>query len=272
MRKWQYGWIIAGMVLACPIVVVGASAQVTPDTATALTLGKVARAEIETGETQDFRADLPAGTYTVYVDAKAHTKRAHGSLTMLKKNGAALPGFNGELLNWIESWSWRAGKTFTLKANTAVRFRLKADDGQASYGITLVSANQKGFVPFAFGAEVKEAKVGTDEGVGGSLKEGECAFYRATIPAGKWDISVAAKLPDGRAYAECYFLSEKGIYEIGSALAEHLIIAADDSGGQKRQEKTITLVKPKTLLFRIVNEMGTESPMTYDLTIQKAGD
>ncbi|WP_309711149.1 hypothetical protein [Armatimonas sp.] len=240
--------------------------------ATVLTLGTTLLVELDKDESQDFSIELPAGEYTVLVDGKGlNARRVYGGLSVLKRNGSSLAGFNGEFLSWAENITeWRTGKTLSLKSNLAARLRLKnGDETETHYWLTIVPTTKKDFVPLGYSATIKDAVIGTDEGVGGELEHNQSAYYKAVIPAGKWSISVGAKSA-GRPFVNVFLKDARGI--LLNPSGDHLMINGEPNT-QKREEKIITLLKPKTFLIQIWSEGTTdtsEERVTYDLTIEKA--
>jgi hypothetical protein len=239
--------------------------------ATVLSLGKTLFVELDKDESQDFSIELPAGEYTVLVDGKGlNARRVYGGLSVLKRNGSSLPSFTGEFLAWAENITeWRTGKTLSLKSNLAARLRLKnGDQTETHYWLTIVPAAKKDFVPLGYPATVKDAVIGTDEGVGGELEHNQSAYYKAVIPAGKWSISVGAKSA-GRPFVNVYLKDARGILLDPSG--DHLMLNGEPNT-QKREEKIITLLKPKTFLIQIWSEGTTDAAderVAYDLTIEK---
>jgi hypothetical protein len=228
---------------------------------------RVGYVELERKEKQDFRVDLPKGSYWIFIDHTPTSGKLSGDLSFLKQNGATLNDSNDfnafNAIRWGgEKVSSRHGSMITLKQNQPLRLRLRNDDdGDGKFWVHIVTAPQKTFSPYGFGATIQSGKIG-EAGNTGKLGENQCAFYKVTLPAGKWSISLAAQSA-GRAYATLYFNAETGI------LGDFLIVNAD-TNESKREEKIITLLKPRTFYFQIWNEGATDTEeISYDLTIQK---
>jgi hypothetical protein len=217
--------------------------------------------ELDKGEKQDFRVDLTKGKYLVLVDHIPTEGRLSGELLFLKQNGASLSNLNA--IRWGgEKIPGRHGDTITLGSNQALRLRLRNDsDGAGKYWVRVVPMPLKNFPAYGFGAKILMGQIG-ETGNAGTLENTKCAFYKVTIPAGKWSISLAAKSA-GRAYAVLYMNAETGI------LGEMLTVNAD-TNESKREEKIVTLLKPRTYYFQIWNEGATDTEeVSYDLTIIK---
>lgn len=225
---------------------------------------------------QDFNFDLPKGQFMVYVDAQrigdgSLTSSIDSSLKLLKRNGAALPQYSGDLIYWnSHEKEYRVGKSFSLAAPTGVRFRLaNQSDGENNFWLTVVPAAPFKFLPYGFGAKVLDAKIGPNNGTGGTLESREFAYIRAKMPAGKWSVSLGAQEAEGRVYASLLSRDERGLDYTQSF---SLVTTADEYGGEAREEKIITLTKPKTLIFRVYNEgAATRNAIAYDVTIEPAG-
>ena len=224
---------------------------------------------------QDFNFDLPKGQFTVYVDAQrigdgSLTSSIDSSLKLLKRNGAALPQYSGDLIYWnSHEKEYRVGKAFSFAAPTGVRLRLtNQSDGENNFWLTVVPAAPFKFLPYGFGAKVLDAKIGPSNGTGGTLESREFAYIRAKMPAGKWSVSLGAQEAEGRVYASLLSRDERGLDYTQSF---SLITSAGEYGGEAREEKIITLTKPKTLIFRVYNEgAASRNPITYDVTIEPA--
>jgi len=239
-------------------------------------VGKTIGVSIDKDGKQDFNFDLPKGQFTVYVDAQrtgdgSLTSSIDSSLKLLKRNGAALPQYSGDLIYWnAHEKEYRAGKAFSLTAPTGVRFRLTNQSNDTNnFWLTVVPTAPFKFLPYGFGAKVLDAKIGPNNGTGGTLESREFAYIRAKIPAGKWSVSLGAQEEEGRVYASLHSLDERGL---DYAQSFNIITSSGDYGGEAREEKIITLTKPKTLIFRVYNEgSATKTEITYDVTIEPAG-
>jgi hypothetical protein len=222
------------------------------------TVGYVA---LEKNAKQDFRVDLPKGSYWIFVDHAPTEGKLSGDLSFLKQNGATLYDFTP--IRWAgEKVTGRHGSMITLKQNQPLRLRLRnEDDGDGKFWVHVAPAPLKNFTPYGFGATVQNGKTG-EVGNTGKLTENQCAFYKVTLPAGKWSVSLAAQSA-GRAYATLYFNADTGI-------ASDFLIVNADTNESKREEKIISLIKPRTYYFQIWNEGATDTEeISYDLTIQK---
>jgi hypothetical protein len=221
---------------------------------------------------QDFNLDLPKGEFFVYCDGATvdDYPRIFGSIELLKRNGAQMPEYTGDLKFWAQNEKvWREGAKFRLKAATGIRLRLKNTGSETNnYWLKVVPVTvQSQFVPFGFKIPVTPAKIGSNNGAGGTLAPSQVVFQRATIPAGKWSYSLGAQCEETRAYVSLIVLDAKGM----PTNFDGIISNAAETGSEVRKEKIIRLTKPTTLIFRVWNEGETISyPTKYDITIEPA--
>ena len=244
--------------------------------ALAAKVGKTYGVSMDKGERQDFDFDLPKGQFMVYVDTQTigegtSSLSIDSSLKLLKRNGAAMPQYSGELIYWNANVKeHRVGKAFSFSKPTGVRFRLNnAANGENNFWLTVVPVTPFKFLPYGFGAKVMNAKIGPNNGAGGTLGKREFSYIRAKIPAGKWSVSLGAQQKEGRVYTSLNSFDERGVDYTGSFL---LITSAGDYGGEAREEKIITLAKPRTFIFRVYNESSGSDDISYDVTIEPATD
>ena len=239
-------------------------------------VGKTIGVAIDESGKQDFNFDLPKGQFMVYVDAQrigdgSLTSSIDSSLKLLKRNGAVLPQYSGDLIYWnAHEKEYRVGKSFSLAAPTGVRLRLtNQSNGENNFWLTVVPTAPFKFLPYGFGAKVLDAKIGPNNGTGGTLESREFSYIRAKMPVGKWSVSLGAQEEEGRVYASLHSLDERGL---DYAQSFNLITSSGDYSGEAREEKIITLTKPKTLIFRVYNEgAASRNPITYDVTIEPTG-
>ncbi len=245
--------------------------------ALAAKVGKTYGVSMDEKERQDFDFNLPKGQFVVYVDAQrigdgSLTSSIDSSLKLLKRNGAAMPAYSGDLIYWnAHEKEYRVGKAFSFSKPTGVRFRLNnASDGTNNFWLTVVPVVPFKFLPYGFGAKVMDAKIGSNNGVGGTLESRDFSYIRAKIPAGKWSVSLGAQEIEGRVYASLAAFDERGL-DYKSSFS--LITAAGDYGAEAREEKIITLTKPHTFIFRVYNEgAASRNEITYDVTIEPSTD
>lgn len=220
---------------------------------------------------QDFNLDLPKGEFFVYCDGKIvdDTPRIFGAIELLKRNGAKMPNYTGDLKFWAQNERvWREGAKFRLSAPTGIRLRLKNTGSETNtYWVKVVPTTNTQFVPFGYKIPVIPAKIGSNNGAGGTLEPSQVVYQRATIPAGKWSISLGAQAEEARAYVTLTVLDAKGL----ASNYPYIISNAGETGGEVRQEKILTFTKPTTLIFRVWNEGESISyPTKYDVTIEPA--
>ena len=252
----------------------GAVEMATPPAGSATpTVGKVGQTmsvQLDSKKAQDFNLDLPKGQFFVYVDAArigegSLTSNSDFSLLLLKRNGAEMPGYGGDLIYYnTRDRTTRVGKAFSFTKPTGVRFRIKNDaDGANNFWITIVPATPVKWLPFGFGDVPKAIKIGPNIGTGGPLDARGYAYSRATIPAGKWSVSLGAKSEDNCS-VDVTSYDERGVNYPGS-------FSIFGVGKDARKEKIITLSKPTTLIFRVLNDSQAEN-VNYDVTIEPSTD
>ncbi|RYX80800.1 hypothetical protein EON83_26980 [bacterium] len=232
-------------------------------------VGQTLAVSIGSKKSQDFNFDLPKGQFYVYVDAQGlkegdSVSKIDATLILLKRNGAQFPQFGSNLIYWnSHERTSRAGQQFSFAKPTGVRFRIKNDaEGANNFWLTVVPLQPMKFLLFSFGSKVMTAKIGPNNGTGGPLNHREFDYLRATIPAGKWSISLGAHSEAGKCFVSMVSLNARGVDYMGSIS----IVGVENDD---RKEEIVTLAKPTTLLFRVVNEgAGDENPVTYDITIE----
>jgi hypothetical protein len=129
--------------------------------------------------------------------------------------------------------------------------------------LTVVSAHDTSFTPFAFGAVVTSAQVGAD-GSGGTLPFLGCAYQRVTLRPGKWSVSVAFNRdlhPDDYVAGNLRFLSEFG----GSTTIEPLKV---DVSISNRAEAILDIKKVTTYILKAKNISNNQSTLKYDITVR----
>lgn len=233
-------------------------------------IGQMLAVQIDAKESQDFNFDLPKGQFFVYLDAQrvgegSIVSNSDFSLLLLKRNGAQFPQFGSNLIYYnSRDRTLRVGKAFSFAKPTGVRFRIKNDaDGINNFWLTVVPAAPAKFLPFGFGAKLQTIKIGPNIGTGSTLDAREFEYLRATIPAGKWSISLGAKSEDNCS-VDLFSLNARGLDYNDS-------IKIYGVGKEDRKEEIITLTKPTTLIFRVQNDSGANA-VAYDVTIEKSTD
>jgi hypothetical protein len=235
-----------------------------------LKLGKPTLAELEHDEKQDFRIDLTKGTYTIYLDGEPTKGKLNATLQVLKMNGAEIPNISGKNIDFVdESGVYRHANTYTFATNMAVRLRLKNNaEDDAKYWVTYVPSKQAGFIPFAFGAEIKEVAVGVEQGVDGELAPKEVVYYAATIPAGKYSVSVGIDAKNGTAFCTADILDERGV-PFYTAASQNKFFVNPSGGEQRREEVIVKYLKPKNVIIRLESDLISAGPFPYNLSITK---
>lgn len=260
-------------ILALAALALAVPAVQAKDNAERTTVGATNHAALEAGESKDYALNLGKGDYWIIWDAKRSNEQSSnlmGEIQLLKTNGVIVDS-RAASLNLI-GLTGRAGAKFHVAKPFAARLRVKNDlsgsnDAEEMW-VTVLPAKSLHFVPFGFGAEVQPAKVDTEEGVGGTLeKDGEAYYYRATLPPGRWSVSLGLKSEkSGNLGGAVDLLDPNGLSK------EDRFVNVNEIGTEARKEGILTVVKPRTVLFRVVSGFRYSAPISYDLTIRKATD
>ena len=233
-------------------------------------VGQTMAVQLDSKESQDFNLDLPKGQFFVYADVqrlseKSSMNNMDASIYLLKRNGAQMPGYGGDFIYFNSGDSTkRVGKAFTLAKATGVRLRFKSDSfGTHNLWLTVVAANPVKFLPFGFGAKILPVKIGPNNGAGSTLEARGFQYLRATIPKGKWSVSLGAQSEDNCA-VDLDSYNERGV-------AYPISFSIFGVGKEERKEKIITLAKPTTLIFRVLNDSQADN-VAFDVTIEPSTD
>ena len=233
-------------------------------------VGQMMAVQLDAKESQDFNLDLPKGAFFVYADVqrlgdKSTLTNIDATLYLLKRNGAQLPNYGGSLIYFNSGDSTaRVGKPFSFTKPTGVRFRFKNEsNGAHNLWLTVVPASPVKFLPFGFGSKLLPIKIGPNIGTGSTLDARGFGYLRATIPKGKWSVSLGAK-SDDNCSVDLNSYDARGVDYPASF---HIY----GVGKEERKEKIITLTKPTTLIFRVLNDSQAEN-VAYDVTIEPSTD
>ncbi len=233
-------------------------------------VGQTFKVQLDGKESQDFNLDLPKGQFFVTADVqrlgdKSTLTNIDASIYLLKRNGAQLPQYGGHLIYFNSGDSTaRVGKAFSFAKPTGVRLRFKNEsNGAHNLWLTVSMNSPVKFLPFGFGAKILPIKIGPNIGSGGTLGAREHQYLRATIPKGKWSVSLGAKSEDNCA-VDISSYNERGV-DYPTSFSIYGV------GKEERKEKIITLTKPTTLIFRVLNDSGAEN-VAYDVTIEPSTD
>lgn len=241
-----------------------------------LKLGEISKASLAKKEKQDFVIDLVKGTYRVVLDTTAADESGkpvnvvQGSLKLIKRNGASTALLPYDFMSWYEyDAQHRQVAVFKLTKNLGVRLRLNNSDLSASTNYVSVAPYKPNlpFVPFGFGAEVLAAKVGTEEGVGGTLDDLGYAYYKAELPVGTWTVSLGLRRPAG---SDAYLCGNVAFLDEAGARLDVETVKVDVTGDTGRGERDLVIKKQRTILFRVKNTSNNHKAWDYDLTINKA--
>lgn len=240
------------------------------DPAEHMSVNKTVEFTLEKGESKDYTISLEKGDYYIVVDTQrsdSNSSNIIGNVQLLKNNGVMV---NSSLLHINEiAVSTRVGDKFHIAKPLPARLRISHEiDIPIQFWLTIIPAKSMKFIPFGFGAEVKDAKIGTDSGVGGSIEPLKDEYYKITLPAGKWSVTYGLSLPKGEStnvQGNADLLDQYGF------MIKKSVIFNNEIGNQTRGEYKLTTTKPKTYIFR-VNNSNTTNTYTYDLTIDKDTD
>ena len=231
-------------------------------------VGQTFAVQVDAKESEDFNFDLPKGQFFVYADVqrlgdKSTLTNIDASVYLLKRNGAEMPGYSGHLIYFNSGDSTtRVGKSFGFLKPTGVRLRFKNEsNGAHNIWLTVVPATPLKWLPFGFGDKLLPIKIGPNIGTGATLGAREHQYLRATIPAGKWSVSLGAKSDDNCA-VDISSYNARGVADAASFNIYGV-------GKEERKEKIITLTKPTTLIFRVLNDSQAEN-VAFDVTIEPA--
>lgn len=246
------------------------------DRAIPLRIGSPGKVSLAKKQKQDFTVSLTKGTYRVYLDTKGSDEEGkaanvvQGSVKLMKQNGAQAATLPYDFLGWYEFDALhREVRTLTVAKNTAVRFRVTNSDlSSAEDSLTVVPA-AAAFVPFGFGVPVQAARISDQSGVGGRFDFLGYAYYRATLPKGKWSVSLGLRRPEG---TDAYLSGTLVLLDPwGKRLpdAPSTIDVTEDTG---RVEKVLDVKAPRTIIVRVKNISNNHGALDYDVTIRPATD
>lgn len=238
------------------------------DQAEHMTVGQTVHMTLGNGDTKDYTISLNKGSYVILLDAQRSdgaSSNIQATIRLLKNNGVVV---NDNLLTANEiGGNTRVGAQFFNPKPLPARLRISSNQ-DADYWMTVLPASSAHFVPFGFGKDVSPAKVGTQDGVGGTLDKNDTAYYSATLKPGKWSISLGLATTDGAS------TNIQGHVDLLNTLGEPVnerFVVLNEIDKESRKEGVLTVIKPTAYLFRVVNDSGS-IPYTYDLTILPATD
>ncbi|MES2459910.1 MAG: hypothetical protein V4671_04945 [Armatimonadota bacterium] len=236
--------------------------------ATKLAVGETAHFTLSKGESQDYAIQLGTGSYYVMWDLK----RVEGTpsniiakVELLKTNGVMV---NSRLLGVNEtSVIARTAEPFKQAKPLAARLRVSTDYGPYEVWLRVIPAAKMAFVPFPFeNGDLKPLGIGATQGKGGNLQPYAWAFHSATLPAGKYDVTLYMKRVDGmdsNIIGHLQQLDKNGLIVSGGR------INMNETDKEARSDMRLVLTKPTKVLFQLTND---RAPMDYTVGIEKATD
>ena len=239
-----------------------------------ISIGKTIHFTLDKGEQKDLAATFAPGTYYIQADIKRVDEKPSNiimHIDLLKTNGSEVQG--GILgANEVHTIA-RVADNFTVSAPytaakpLAARLRVKNEDTALEYWLTIVPVSKRAFLPFPTGnGDLKPLGVGTENGKGGALEGNQWAYHTIKLPAGKYNVSLYLKQPDGTVsnlLADLLLLSP-----LGTEPSPRWLLGVNAVDKETRQEQRLTLLKSQTLIFRITNT--NSNPVEYTVGIEKA--
>ena len=241
-----------------------------------ISVGKTLHFTLDKGEQKDLSTTLAPGTYYIQADLKRVDEKNSNllaSIDLLKTNGTEV---QGGILQANEIYpaarvagTFTVSKPFTAAKPLAARLRIKNDDAAIEYWLTIIPVAQKTLLPFPSGhGDIKPLGMGTDNGKGGTLGENEWAYHNIKLPAGKYTMSLYMKQADGEKNNLLGQLRRLDAFGVEASPRWSLEVNA--IGLETRQEEKLVLLKPQTVLFRVMN--ANNHAAEYLIGIEKADE
>lgn len=233
--------------------------------ATKLSMGKTTHFTIEKAEQKDFAIQFGQGDYYIVLDLKREDNafsNIMGKVQLLKTTGSMVE--DGFLyINELHVVG-RVGKKFHMAKPLAARLRMFNEGEPLEAWMTVLPAPAMKFISFGYDAKGPlPLGIGSNEGKGGQLAKNQWAHHTIKLPAGKWDLSVYFKQIDG---ANTNLMGQVDLLD-QFGFRDETLIYVNQIGVEGREEKTVTLAKPRTLILRVIN---TNNPVEYVVGILKA--
>lgn len=239
-------------------------------------IGTTVHFTLEAKESKDIAISLPKGDYVVQADLKL-VEESYTNIQMkidlLKTNGVLVQErvLNANEIHRVS----RLAGSIRLPKPLGARLRVTNDSRPMEMWITVFPAARRTFVPFAFDptGTIQPLGIGDANGKGGTLakqpEDGFYAFHKATLPAGKYDVSLYLKLTEGE--SSNLMGSIRLLDPYGVPLKDDWTLNVNEIDKEVRKDKRLTLIKPTTVIFMVT---GNNSSRTYDYTvgIEKATD
>ena len=234
-----------------------------------ISLTKTAHFTLDKNEEKDFALTLAPGTYFIQWDLQrtdGNSSNIQASADLLKTNGVLV---EGRILGSNEiGTTARVGATFKVAKSLASRIRVKNDSAAMEFWMTITPVAKKAFVPFGFpDGELKPLGIGAANGKGGTLEKNGYAYHKITLAPGKYDVSVYMKQTNKdktNLQGQLDLIDAFGVPD-----ADNWRLNVNEIGLDTRQEKRLLLLKPRTVIFRVVNGSSSR-PVEYTIDIEKA--
>ena len=238
-------------------------------------IGSTTHFTLEANESKDIAIALPKGDYVIQADLKLVKETSTNiqmKIDLLKTNGVLV---EERVLSANEIHRvTRLAKPLHMAKPLGARLRVTNDSMPMEYWVTVYPVAKRAFVPFAFDSStIQPLGVGEANGKGGSLakqaEDGFYAFHKATLPAGKYDISLYLKQADGESSNLQGTLRLLDAY--GAPAKDDWVLNVNEIDKEVRKDKRLVLVKPTTVFFMVTNTNTTKS-YDYTIGIDKATD
>lgn len=229
---------------------------------------------LEAKESKDIAISLPKGDYVIQADLKLVEEKATNiqmKVDLLKSNGVLV---EGRVLgaNEIHRVA-RVANSLRLAKPLGARLRVTNEDVPMEFWITVIPAAKRVFMPFAFSdSEIQPLGIGEANGKGGTIakrpEDGFYTFHKATLPAGKYDVSLYLKQTDG---SQSNLMGTLTLLDkFGVASKDNWVLNVNEIGAETRKDKRLVLIKPTVVFFLVTN--GNNAVYDYTIGIDKASD
>jgi len=254
-------FVLAVCALCMPAGAIWAHGSCAP---TRIGVGQTAHFTLDKGRHKDYAVELAAGKYYVVWDLKRVDEKIGAIIAkarLLKSHGSIM---NATLLDISDTdAAARVRNKLRVVKPFGARIRVRNEDQPLEVWMTIVAAEKMKWMPFAFGnGDIKPLGIGPSERAGRYLESNEWAYHSIKLPAGEYDVSLyfKAKGGNGTLIGSLERLDRYGFRVPGWKI--HLL----EIGEEARREKELTLAKPRTVIFRVLNR---DRPVDYVIGIEK---
>lgn len=266
--------LVCSLALLVPLAVTAATLPAIPaaaqgQPATKMAIGETVHFTIDKGEQKDFAIQLGSGSYYILWDLKRLDETPGNIIAqadLLKTNGTMIKR-RFLSVNQIHTVA-RSGERFTQAKPLAARLRVNSEFAPLEIWMRVVPAAKMAFFPFPTGkAEMKPLGLGTDAGKGGTLEPNEWAYHAISLPAGRYDVSLYMKTPDGERTNLQGQIDQLDQYGFRMPSWQ---VRMNEIAQEARKEERLILTKPRTVYLRVTNNQ--DKPREYIVGIEKATD